>query len=263
MNHLNMDAHLIDGDVGDEQHHVHKQCVEPIEQRPATAHYWSAGGAGHVPGWYKVAHDGEWWFWRTDRDCWLHAPCPAGEVLRNLVALPPLDNATYVTGSHYFRLGQYGWEHWESGSKQWTPCDAPNPGSVDRVIHPGLKPNASEIPNSSDHIADAGEMVEGAPAALEAKRQQLQQDHSGDTTKKPSMVDLYPKYYKDFTGVDEVDVYMVHDRFQINDPSGCIHHASKKLLLCGVRTGGKDMATEIKEARDTLTRKLQLMGVEK
>jgi len=82
------------------------------------------------------------------------------------------------------------------------------------------------------------------------------------TVKKPSMAEMYPKYYKDFTGVDEADVYLVHDRFQIDDPSGCIHHASKKLLLCGVRTGGKDMATEIKEARDTLTRKLQLMGVE-
>lgn len=87
-------------------------------------------------------------------------------------------------------------------------------------------------------------------------------DHIADAGKKTSMAELYPKYYKDFTGVDEADVYLVHDRFQIDDPSGCIHHASKKLLLCGVRTGGKDMATEIKEARDTLTRKLQLMGVE-
>jgi len=87
-------------------------------------------------------------------------------------------------------------------------------------------------------------------------------NHIGEATKKPSMAELYPKYYKDFTGVNEADVYLVHDRFQINDPSGCIQHASKKLLLCGVRTGGKDMATEIKEARDTLTRKLQLMGVE-
>jgi hypothetical protein len=87
-------------------------------------------------------------------------------------------------------------------------------------------------------------------------------NHIADTSKKVSMAELYPKYYKDFTGVDEADVYLVHDRFQIDDPSGCIHHASKKLLLCGVRTGGKNMATEIKEARDTLTRKLQLMGVE-
>ena len=76
------------------------------------------------------------------------------------------------------------------------------------------------------------------------------------------MVKLYPKYYKDVSSLSAIDVYAVHELFGINDSSGCIQHASKKLLLCGVRTGGKDVATEIKEARDTLTRKLQLMGVE-
>ena len=76
------------------------------------------------------------------------------------------------------------------------------------------------------------------------------------------MVKRYPKYYKDVSSLSAIDVYAVHELFGINDPSGCIQHASKKLLLCGVRTGGKDVATEIKEARDTLTRKLQLMGVE-
>ena len=76
------------------------------------------------------------------------------------------------------------------------------------------------------------------------------------------MVKRYPKYYKDVRKLSAIDVYAVHELFGINDSSGCIQHASKKLLLCGVRTGGKDVATEIKEARDTLTRKLQLMGVE-
>ena len=76
------------------------------------------------------------------------------------------------------------------------------------------------------------------------------------------MVERYPQYYKDVRKLSAIDVYAVHELFSINDPSGCIQHASKKLLLCGVRTGGKDVATEIKEARDTLTRKLQLMGIE-
>ena len=74
----------------------------------------------------------------------------------------------------------------------------------------------------------------------------------------PSMSELYPKYYKDFSGVDEADVYMVHDRFNIQDPSGCIHHASKKLLLSGVRTGGKTKFDDIREARDTLNRWLEI-----
>lgn len=87
-------------------------------------------------------------------------------------------------------------------------------------------------------------------------------DHIADASKKIKMSDRYPAYFKDVSGLDEVDVYAVHDIFGVDDPSGCIQHASKKLLLCAKRTGGKDMATEIKEARDTLTRKLQLMGVE-
>lgn len=69
---------------------------------------------------------------------------------------------------------------------------------------------------------------------------------------------LYPKYYKDVKGLTEVDVYAVHYIFNIQDPSGAIQHASKKLLLSGVRTGGKSKRDDIKEARDTLTRWLQL-----
>lgn len=74
----------------------------------------------------------------------------------------------------------------------------------------------------------------------------------------PSMSELYPKYYKDFSGVDEADVYLVHDRFKIEDHSGCLHHASKKLLLSGVRTGGKSKFDDVREARDTLNRWLEI-----
>lgn len=170
------------GDVSDEQQHVDTR-IEPADQRPESAHYWSTGGAGHVPGWYKVAHDGEWWFWRTDRDCWLHTARPADEVLWSLVPLPPLDSATHTAGNTYYRLGQHGWERWKSSSKQWIGCMAPNPASVDRVILPGFRSSTPETPDSSNHIADARKMVEGDPTALEAKRQQLKQDHLGDVTK--------------------------------------------------------------------------------
>ena len=76
-------------------------------------------------------------------------------------------------------------------------------------------------------------------------------------THKP-LNEVYPQYYKDFSDHESVDVYAIHQTFNINDPSGCIHHASKKLLLSGVRTGGKPQHTDIKEARDTLTRWLDL-----
>lgn len=78
---------------------------------------------------------------------------------------------------------------------------------------------------------------------------------SKDTT---SLSEKYPQYYKKVGDLREVDVYAVHHIFDIQDPSGAIQHASKKLLLSGVRTGGKSAMDDVKEARDTLTRWLQL-----
>ena len=73
-----------------------------------------------------------------------------------------------------------------------------------------------------------------------------------------SMAKKYPKYYKDVSDISVLDVYGVHKLFEINDPSGAIQHASKKLLLSGVRTGGKSAYDDIREARDTLNRWLEL-----
>lgn len=73
-----------------------------------------------------------------------------------------------------------------------------------------------------------------------------------------TLAQRYPQYYKRVGDFEEVDVYAVHHLFQVQDPSGCVQHASKKLLLSGVRTGGKSQFKDIKEARDTLTRWLQL-----
>ena len=73
-----------------------------------------------------------------------------------------------------------------------------------------------------------------------------------------TMSTKYPKYYKDVSKLTEIDVYTVHQLFDIQDPSGCIQHASKKLLLSGVRTGNKSKYEDIKEAKDTLTRWLEL-----
>lgn len=81
------------------------------------------------------------------------------------------------------------------------------------------------------------------------------QDQVGETQ---SMSEKYPQYYKPVGKLTEIDVYAIHQLFDIKDPSGAIQHASKKLLLSGVRTGGKSQVKDIKEARDTLTRWLQL-----
>lgn len=69
----------------------------------------------------------------------------------------------------------------------------------------------------------------------------------------------YPKYYKPVpAGVTEVDIYMVCAMFGVEDTSGAMHHALKKILLPGVRTGGKSRYDDIKEARDTLSRWLEI-----
>ena len=68
----------------------------------------------------------------------------------------------------------------------------------------------------------------------------------------------YPKYYKPVGNLKEVDVYAVCKLFPVADDTGCINHARKKLLVPGTRTGGKSFRDDIKEARDTLTRWLEL-----
>ena len=79
-----------------------------------------------------------------------------------------------------------------------------------------------------------------------------------DHLNEPTMAQKYPKYYKPVGKLTEIDVYAVHKLFDVQDPSGALQHASKKLLLSGVRTGGKTPYKDIQEARDTLTRWLQL-----
>lgn len=74
-----------------------------------------------------------------------------------------------------------------------------------------------------------------------------------------SMADKYPKYYKHIPkGAMVLDVYAICQMFPVDDATGCINHARKKLLVPGTRTGGKSFYQDIKEARDTLNRYLEL-----
>lgn len=73
------------------------------------------------------------------------------------------------------------------------------------------------------------------------------------------MADRYPRYYKRIPeGVTCLDIYAICQMFPVEDPSGAINHARKKLLIPGTRTGGKSIYNDVKEARDTLTRWLEL-----
>ena len=68
-----------------------------------------------------------------------------------------------------------------------------------------------------------------------------------------SLSEKYPDQYKDVGDITELDVFAVHHLFQLQDPSGCLQYASRKLLMSGTPA-----YQDIREARDTLTRWLQL-----
>ena len=111
---------------------------------------------------------------------------------------------------------------------------------------------------STEPVPTAPNKVVNPLMASYEKQHQFAQAQASKLAAVPSLAQQYPQYYKDVTCLSEVDVYAVHKLFDIQDPSGALQHASKKLLLSGVRTGGKSAYDDIREARDTLNRWLEL-----
>lgn len=64
-------------------------------------------------------------------------------------------------------------------------------------------------------------------------------------------------YHKNVSDYQTIDVYAVCKIFNVQDSSGCLQHAIKKLLVTGQR-GHKDRKTDIQNAIDTLNRLLEL-----
>lgn len=69
------------------------------------------------------------------------------------------------------------------------------------------------------------------------------------------LVQRYPNQYKSTGDATEVDVFAVNLMFKVQDNSGCLQHAIHKLLMA---SGGSNTLADVREARDTLTRYLQL-----
>ena len=63
-------------------------------------------------------------------------------------------------------------------------------------------------------------------------------------------------YYREIAPGVMVDVYDVLDAFGVTNPA--IAHAAKKLLLAGVRTGGKPPAKDYGEAIKAIQRGMEL-----
>lgn len=127
------------------------------------------------------------------------------------------------------------------------------PGHVPPFIPPGTYPSPDSVNEFRDNVFKEVKDRFGEIPILEEQPIPAIYDLKKAKESRP-----YSKYFKDLKGLSEVDVYAVHYIFNVNDPSGAIQHASKKLLLSGVRTGGKTKEQDIREARDTLTRWLEL-----
>lgn len=63
----------------------------------------------------------------------------------------------------------------------------------------------------------------------------------------------YPAYWRAIPAHwTHLDTYRINELFPVDDDSGAILHARKKLLLPGVRTGDKGMLKDVQEAASTL-----------
>jgi hypothetical protein len=117
---------------------------------------------------------------------------------------------------------------------------------LSEVINVGLIRNS---PNNPGHMD-----------AVNAYISQKAADEGVPVSPQSEMAKEYPQYFKDVTEVTEMDTYLLNTFFPVQDDSGCLLHARKKLLIPGVRSGAKPMAKDIREARDTLNRWLQING---
>jgi hypothetical protein len=74
------------------------------------------------------------------------------------------------------------------------------------------------------------------------------------------IVDKRDNHYAiDVSDAMEVDIYEICNRFKVNDPSGCVQHAIKKLLVAGKRNGGKTQLQDYQEVVRTMKRKIDLL----
>lgn len=75
------------------------------------------------------------------------------------------------------------------------------------------------------------------------------------------MTGKYGKYFVDVEHLKKIDIYRLVELFPIRDHA--LEHVVKKLLLGGVRTGGKTSYIEVVECRDTLNRWLEMREEDK
>lgn len=123
---------------------------------------------------------------------------------------------------------------------------------VNQVIYQAFRIGYASAKNhGSDFTRGDNIPIRSKPDLLSAIKRRLKCE-KGDSQKLK-----HSHYNKDVSQYDTIDVYAVCKIFDVQDTSGCLQHAIKKLLVTGKR-GHKDRQTDIQNTIDTLNRLLEL-----
>jgi len=87
-------------------------------------------------------------------------------------------------------------------------------------------------------------------------------DFDSENTDLVPLLKRHVRNSKPVKKIKDMDVFAIHQLFEIYDFSGCIQQASSKLLMSSNNTTRKPRAQDIRDARDILTRWLELNTAE-
>lgn len=163
------------------------------------------------------------------------------------------------------------WQHGDGEFAYWSP-GLPDGGGVRFVnVIPNMKADAPECAARTEGVwqfergerpADAATGYATRSQWLEARyalsSQQFWESHAeqGDAWAE-EQAKKYPAYWREIpAGWRFIDTYRINQLFPVDDASGAVLHSRKKLILAGVRTGGKSLEQDLREAVSTLECKL-------
>jgi len=105
------------------------------------------------------------------------------------------------------------------------------------------------IPKGTDFCSDCQ-----ATLSEESFQESFEFDAANDEDSSKQRV----RQFKPIKGSQDMDVFAIHQLFEIQDFSGCIQQASTKLLLSSDNATCKPRVQDISDARDILNRWLEL-----
>ena len=145
-----------------------------------------------------------------------------------------------IGDTYYFANedNQYSWE-WYAG--QLTGHELV---LWQRATHPEELPFIDDEPKyTDDEVKYMNENGQGRLQSLNDQYAEIEQ------------VRQHKHYFKDVSGLNEIDVYMVLKLFNVTDP--CLQHIAKKALCAGQR-GYKNFNRDLKDILDTAKRAVEI-----